>query len=70
MPRATGPVMFRSLDVGGDKVLPYFRANKEENPALGWRAIRMALDRPALFRTQIRALLRAAPAASSGSCCR
>ncbi|MGH6866453.1 MAG: phosphoenolpyruvate--protein phosphotransferase [Methyloceanibacter sp.] len=54
------PVVFRSLDVGGDKVLPYFRAGKEENPAIGWRAIRMALDRPALFRTQIRALLRAA----------
>jgi len=54
------PVVFRSLDVGGDKVLPYFRVRKEENPALGWRAIRMALDRPALFRTQIRALLRAA----------
>jgi phosphotransferase system, enzyme I, PtsP len=54
------PVVFRSLDVGGDKVLPYVRLSKEENPALGWRAIRMALDRPALFRTQIRALLRAA----------
>ncbi len=54
------PVTFRSLDVGGDKVLPFFRTTKEENPALGWRAIRMALDRPALFRTQIRALLRAA----------
>ena len=54
------PVVFRSLDVGGDKVLPYFRVRKEENPALGWRAIRMALDRPALFRTQIRALLGAA----------
>ena len=54
------PVVFRSLDVGGDKVLPYFRGSKEENPAIGWRAIRMALDRPALFRTQIRALLRAA----------
>ncbi len=54
------PVVFRSLDVGGDKVLPYFRADKEENPAIGWRAIRMALDRPALFRTQVRALLRAA----------
>lgn len=54
------PVVFRSLDVGGDKVLPYFRASQEENPAIGWRAIRMALDRPALFRTQIRALLRAA----------
>ena len=54
------PVVFRSLDVGGDKVLPYFRSSLEENPAIGWRAIRMALDRPALFRTQIRALLRAA----------
>jgi phosphotransferase system enzyme I (PtsP) len=54
------PVVFRSLDVGGDKVLPYFRVSQEENPAIGWRAIRMALDRPALFRTQIRALLRAA----------
>jgi phosphotransferase system enzyme I (PtsP) len=54
------PVVFRSLDVGGDKVIPYFRAGAEENPALGWRAIRMALDRPALFRTQMRALLRAA----------
>ena len=54
------PVVFRSLDVGGDKVLPYFRSSHEENPAIGWRAIRMALDRPALFRTQIRALLRAA----------
>ncbi len=54
------PVVFRSLDVGGDKVLPYFRASKEENPAIGWRAIRMALDRPALFRTQVRSLLRAA----------
>ncbi|HEV7464278.1 MAG TPA: phosphoenolpyruvate--protein phosphotransferase, partial [Methyloceanibacter sp.] len=54
------PVVFRSLDVGGDKVLPFFRASKEDNPAIGWRAIRMALDRPALFRTQIRALLRAA----------
>jgi phosphotransferase system, enzyme I, PtsP len=41
-------------------VLPYFRSSHEENPAIGWRAIRMALDRPALFRTQIRALLRAA----------
>ncbi|HYH69824.1 MAG TPA: phosphoenolpyruvate--protein phosphotransferase, partial [Methyloceanibacter sp.] len=54
------PVVFRSLDVGGDKVLPYFRAGQEENPAMGWRAIRMALDRPGLFRTQMRALLRAA----------
>lgn len=54
------PVTFRSLDVGGDKVLPYFRHQKEENPAMGWRAIRLGLDRPALLRTQVRALLRAA----------
>ena len=54
------PVIFRSLDVGGDKVLPYLKTAKEENPALGWRAIRMSLDRPALFRTQVRALIRAA----------
>ncbi len=54
------PVTFRSLDVGGDKVLPYLRSAQEENPALGWRAIRMALDRPGLLRTQIRALLHAA----------
>ncbi len=54
------PVVFRSLDVGGDKILPYLRHTKEENPALGWRAIRMSLDRPGLFRTQIRALLKAA----------
>jgi len=53
------PVVFRSLDVGGDKIIPYFRGGAEENPALGWRAIRMTLDRPALFRTQMRALLRA-----------
>ena len=54
------PVVFRSLDIGGDKVLPYIRRTQEENPALGWRAIRMALDRPGLLRTQVRALMRAA----------
>lgn len=54
------PVVFRSLDIGGDKILPYLRQIPEENPAIGWRAIRMSLDRPALFRMQIRALLRAA----------
>src|SRR6202048_1724030 len=54
------PVTFRTLDIGGDKVLPYMRNIEEENPALGWRAIRLGLDRPALLRTQIRALLRAA----------
>lgn len=53
------PVVFRSLDVGGDKILPYLQTIPEENPALGWRAIRIALDRPALFRTQVRALLTA-----------
>ena len=51
---------FRSLDVGGDKVLPYMRSQQEENPAMGWRAIRLGLDRPALLRTQTRALLKAA----------
>ena len=52
--------MFRTLDVGGDKALPYLRQPHEENPALGWRAIRLSLDRPGLLRTQVRALLRAA----------
>ncbi|MFZ1107107.1 MAG: phosphoenolpyruvate--protein phosphotransferase [Rhodomicrobium sp.] len=52
-------VVFRSLDVGGDKILPYLKKYHEENPALGWRAIRISLDRPGLFRTQVRALLRA-----------
>lgn len=54
------PVTFRTLDVGGDKVLPYLAHAKEENPALGWRAIRIALDRPGLLRYQLRALLQAA----------
>ncbi|MCC7346475.1 MAG: phosphoenolpyruvate--protein phosphotransferase [Variibacter sp.] len=54
------PVTFRTLDIGGDKVLPYMRSEGEENPALGWRAIRLGLDRPGLLRSQIRALLRAA----------
>jgi phosphotransferase system enzyme I (PtsP) len=54
------PVTFRTLDIGGDKVLPYMHNVKEENPALGWRAIRLGLDRPGLLRTQLRALLRAA----------
>src|SRR5690348_1912253 len=54
------PVVFRTLDIGGDKVLPYMRNVEEENPALGWRAIRLGLDRPGLLRSQLRALLRAA----------
>lgn len=53
------PVTFRTLDIGGDKVLPYMAAYEEENPALGWRAIRIGLDRPALLRLQVRAMLRA-----------
>ena len=54
------PVVFRTLDIGGDKVLPYLRQPKEENPSMGWRAIRMAIDRPELFRLQVRAMLKAA----------
>ncbi len=53
------PVTFRTLDIGGDKVLPYMERVEEENPALGWRAIRIGLDKPRLLRAQIRALLRA-----------
>jgi phosphotransferase system enzyme I (PtsP) len=54
------PVVFRTLDVGGDKLLPYFDDMRDENPAMGWRAIRIALDRPAMLRSQVRALVRAA----------
>ncbi len=53
------PVTFRTLDIGGDKVLPYMARPDEPNPALGWRAIRIGLDRPGLLRSQLRALLRA-----------
>ncbi|TAJ55609.1 phosphoenolpyruvate--protein phosphotransferase [Brevundimonas sp.] len=54
------PVTFRTLDIGGDKVLPYLETEREENPALGRRAIRFGLDRPGLLRLQLRALLAAA----------
>ncbi|HKH34463.1 MAG TPA: phosphoenolpyruvate--protein phosphotransferase [Beijerinckiaceae bacterium] len=54
------PVTFRTLDIGGDKILPYMKKVEEENPALGWRAIRISLDRPGLLRSQVRALIRAA----------
>jgi len=55
------PVTFRTLDLGGDKVLPYLEAEREDNPALGWRAIRMGLDRNGtLLRLQLRALIAAA----------
>ena len=54
------PVTFRTLDIGGDKLLPYMSDIEDENPAMGWRAIRIALDRPAMLRHQLRALIRAA----------
>lgn len=53
------PVVVRTLDVGGDKPLAYIDMPSEENPFLGWRAIRMSLDSPDLFLPQLRALLRA-----------
>jgi phosphotransferase system, enzyme I, PtsP len=54
------PIIFRTLDIGGDKVLPYLPHAAEDNPAMGWRAIRIGLDRPAMLRRQLRALVRAA----------
>ena len=53
------PITFRTLDIGGDKVLPSLRAGREDNPAMGWRATRITLDRPAMLRHQLRALLMA-----------
>ena len=55
------PVVIRTMDIGGDKALPYLDLGKEENPFLGWRAIRISLSRPDLFQPQLRAILRAAP---------
>ncbi len=55
---APNPVTLRTLDVGGDKVLPYFPV-EEQNPVLGWRGIRFALDNPVIFTTQLRAMMRA-----------
>ena len=54
------PVVIRTYDLGGDKFPAPFRTSAEANPALGWRAIRVCLDEPEMFRTQIRAVLRAA----------
>jgi phosphotransferase system enzyme I (PtsP) len=54
------PVLFRTLDLGADKVLPGSAPTEEENPAMGWRSLRIGLDRPALLRRQLRALLLAA----------
>jgi phosphotransferase system enzyme I (PtsP) len=56
---APRPVTIRTLDIGGDKPLPYFPVN-EANPFLGWRGIRITLDHPEIFLTQVRAVLRAA----------
>ena len=54
------PVTFRTLDIGSDKVLPYMKPTEEPNPALGWRAIRVGLDKPGVMRMQLQALIRAA----------
>ncbi|NDJ25505.1 phosphoenolpyruvate--protein phosphotransferase [Nostoc sp. B(2019)] len=56
---ATRPLIIRTLDVGGDKPLSYFKVAPEANPFLGWRGIRYCLDHPDLFKTQLRAILRA-----------
>ncbi|PUB16288.1 phosphoenolpyruvate--protein phosphotransferase [Yoonia sediminilitoris] len=53
-------VAFRTLDIGSDKVLTYMKPNDEPNPAMGWRAIRVGLDKPGVLRMQLQALLRAA----------
>jgi len=53
-------IVFRTLDIGSDKVLPYMKPHDEPNPALGWRAIRVGLDKPGVLRMQLQALLRAA----------
>lgn len=53
------PLVIRTMDIGGDKGVPYFGIAKEDNPFLGYRAIRICLDRPELFKTQLRAILRA-----------
>ncbi|MAV88768.1 MAG: phosphoenolpyruvate--protein phosphotransferase [Rhodospirillaceae bacterium] len=52
-------IIFRTLDIGGDKNLPYWNTYKEENPSMGWRAIRISLDKPVILRHQLRALVRA-----------
>ncbi|MFT5591738.1 MAG: phosphoenolpyruvate-protein phosphotransferase [Oceanicoccus sp.] len=57
---ANKPVYMRTLDIGGDKQLPYFPIHHEENPALGWRGIRFTLDNIQLLMTQVRAMIRAA----------
>ncbi|MCY3884559.1 MAG: phosphoenolpyruvate--protein phosphotransferase, partial [Gammaproteobacteria bacterium] len=58
------PVTMRTLDIGGDKVLPYFSV-KEDNPFLGWRGIRVTLDHPEIFLVQIRAMVKASEGLNS-----
>lgn len=53
-------VAFRTLDIGSDKVLPYMKPPEEPNPAMGWRAVRVGLDKPGVLRMQLQALIRAA----------
>jgi phosphotransferase system, enzyme I, PtsP len=55
-------VAFRTLDIGSDKVMPYMRRPNEPNPAMGWRALRVGLDRSGVMRMQLQALIRAAAA--------
>ena len=68
---APRPVTMRTLDIGGDKSLPYFPIH-EENPFLGWRGIRVTLDHPEIFLAQVRAMLKASAGLKNGcaSCCR
>jgi phosphotransferase system enzyme I (PtsP) len=54
------PVCFRTLDIGSDKVVPYMKRAAEPNPALGWRAIRISLDRPNILKMQVQSLLKGA----------
>ncbi len=61
------PVTFRTLDIGGDKVLPYMRTAEEENPAMGWRAIRLASIGRGLLGVQLRASSAPAPGANCAS---
>ncbi|MDR2047833.1 MAG: phosphoenolpyruvate--protein phosphotransferase [Treponema sp.] len=61
--RAMGkkPVTIRTVDIGGDKIVPGFQGRDEANPLLGWRAIRLSLSLPEMFKTQLRAILRSSP---------
>lgn len=62
------PVIIRTLDIGGDKELSYYKFDEEENPFLGWRAIRISLDLKDVFKTQLRAICVPAHMVTSVSC--